>query len=147
MKGVACTIDKQKITVESSIASLTNNNNNYCCCCYYYLSLSLFSSIFLSWCYFLQTRTPNFPNPEQLRKEADKFLVHSLHSDVSFLYSPSQVTLYLITNYPFLELVVHLFIYMINMKLSLSECVCGCIFVCVYAFVCLFVCLFACCDR
>ena len=39
----------------------------------------------------VQTRAESIPNPEQFGKVADKFLVQSLSSDVSFLYPPSQV--------------------------------------------------------
>ena len=42
-------------------------------------------------CLCLQTRSDGIPNPDQLGKVADKFLLQSLSSDVSFLYPPSQV--------------------------------------------------------
>lgn len=38
----------------------------------------------------LQTRS-SIPGTDQLRKEADSFLLNSLYSDVLFLYPPSQV--------------------------------------------------------
>ena len=44
-----------------------------------------------------QTRAESVPNPEQLTKTADKFLVQSLSTDVSLLYPPSQVRQMLLT--------------------------------------------------
>ncbi|CAI8042951.1 Cyclin-H [Geodia barretti] len=41
----------------------------------------------------LQTRTPDIPNPDQLRPAAEAFLERSLASDVPLLYPPSQIAL------------------------------------------------------
>jgi hypothetical protein len=40
----------------------------------------------------IKTRTPDIPNPDQLRPAVEAFLERSLASDVPLLYPPSQLS-------------------------------------------------------